>query len=147
MTEANAYGSPVLIEEGAWAGWSTWGYGADPYETMTGPYYLQKHDGAWRCAVMAERKHCNASGALHGGFLMTFADFALFAFALDHLTPSGAVTIGFSSEFLAAGQPGAPVYATGETLRATRSLVFARGIMTQHDKPIFSFSGTLKKLG
>lgn len=37
------------------------------------------------CSFRAERKHMNAVGVMHGGCLMTFADYSLFAIAHEHL--------------------------------------------------------------
>ena len=70
------------ITEGEFAGWSTWPN--EPFEHDTaGPFYLkQEDDGSMVAAFRAERKHMNAGGVVHGGALMTFADFALFEITL-----------------------------------------------------------------
>ena len=99
------------------------------------------------CAFRAEARHMNGMGGMHGGCLMTFADFALFAIAGDTLGPDGrAVTVGFTSEFLAAARTGDYMEARGEVLRAGRSLIFVRGLVTADTRPCLSFSGTVKRL-
>ena len=75
------------VTEGEWAGWSL--YGEDPFEDLTGPFYYRRDDnGRLVCAFKAEKKHMNGGGFMHGGCLMTFADYALFIIAMD--APEGA---------------------------------------------------------
>jgi acyl-coenzyme A thioesterase 13 len=134
--------------DGPFTGWWTWGYGQDPYETLTGPFYFQKTPDGVVCATLPEQRHLNGSlASIHGGFLMTFADFAIFAIAMDELEGAHAVTLSLTSEFLAAGKTGARLEARGGVTRATRSLVFVRGHIEQSGTTIFTFNGILKKLG
>ncbi len=147
MQDAEFFLEPEPVREGPMVGWCTWMYGCDPYETLVGPFYLREDPGAdTRCAVLAEQRHANGAGALHGGFLTTFADYALFAIARREL-PLPAVTLTLNCEFLSAARPGALLEATGQVLRSTRSLVFVRGIVFQHRTEVMSFSGVIKKLG
>src|SRR5436309_139604 len=72
------------VAEGPWKGWKN--YTSDPFELMTGPYYhRQEPDGSVVCAFRAERKHMNGSGYMHGGLMLTFADYAIFQIAGDAL--------------------------------------------------------------
>ncbi|MFC4347851.1 PaaI family thioesterase [Kordiimonas lipolytica] len=127
-------------------GYSTWG-DVDPFEDLVGPFYLKDNgDGTNRAAFVAERaRHCNNGGMLHGGLLMSFGDFALFAIAKEVLEGSG-VTVAFNGEFVSAGQPGDLIEATGEITRNTRSLIFVRGKIFTGDRTIMSFSGIIKKV-
>ncbi|MFN7674210.1 MAG: PaaI family thioesterase, partial [bacterium] len=82
----NTPSKPQLVTEGAFANWSTWGNGSDPFETLTGPFYMKPlPEGGYICAFMPEERHCNGMGNIHGGCLMTFADFALFAHCHDYM--------------------------------------------------------------
>lgn len=139
-------GEPRVLTDGPFAGWTTWSNGADPYETAIGPFCFRSDGDRARCAFLPRREHLNGGGAIHGGALMSFADFSLFAIAHNALAGAKAVTATFNSEFLSAGAPGAIVEAEGDVLRATRSLVFVRGLVTQGSRPLLAFSGTLKKL-
>lgn len=126
-------------------GFRTWG-DIDPFEALVGPFYYKRDaDGSYRSAFVSERRHLNAGGMLHGGLLMSFADFALFVTAKDHLDDGMAVTVGFNSEFVAAGRQDTLIEATGEVTRATRSLLFVRGKIFSGDQTILTFSGILKK--
>mgnify|MGYP000160607528 CR=1 FL=1 len=138
---------PEVITEGRFAGWTTWSNGADPYESVIGPFCFKIEDGEAVCAFEAKPHHCNGGGSIHGGALMSFADFALFAIAHNALKDAKAVTLTCNSEFIGAGVPGLIVEARGEVLRETRSLVFVRGLITQASRPLLAFSATLKKIG
>jgi uncharacterized protein (TIGR00369 family) len=133
------------IAEGEWAGWTQWGN--DPFEMHAGPFFRRKRaDGSIVCAFRAEKKHMNGGGFMHGGCLMTFADFALFAIGSDALEGTGSVTASLNGEFLDACQEGDLVECTGEITRAGRSLVFIRGLITTAGRPLLSFSGIVKKV-
>ncbi|MDX2233113.1 MAG: PaaI family thioesterase [Hyphomonadaceae bacterium] len=141
------YGAPTTLTNGPFAGWMTWGAGNDPFETLCGPLcFRTEDDGRQRAGFLPTEKHLNGGGVLHGGALMTFADFSLFALAHDVLQGQHAVTVTFNSELMGAGVLGAPVYAEGRVLRETKSMVFVQGRLEQNGQPIMAFSGTLKKI-
>jgi len=126
-------------------GYALWGY-EDPYEALIGPFYMKDNgDGTHRSAFFSERRHVNTGGALHGGLLMSFADYSLFAIAKDQLG-GPCVTVGFNSEFIGAVGEGHLVESSGEVLRATRSLLFVRGTIFTGDQTLLSFSGVLKRI-
>jgi uncharacterized protein (TIGR00369 family) len=137
---------PVTLTEGPFAGWSTWSAGSDPYETTIGPFYFRHDEGRIRCAFQPRREHLNGGGTIHGGALMSFADFSLFAIAHKALEGVDAVTLTCNSEFVGAGSLGGTVEAEGEVIREGRSVIFVRGLVTQASRPLLSFSGTLKKI-
>ena len=137
---------PRLITEGEWAGWHYWGDG-DPFEAQSGPFYFREEEGGKvRCAFRAGKKHMNGGGFMHGGCMMTFADFALFAFAWKDLKDTYAVTVSLNSEFIASGAVGDLVEATGEVVKAGGSLIFLRGTLTTAGRPLMTFSGVIKKV-
>jgi acyl-coenzyme A thioesterase 13 len=136
----------VTLTEGPFAGWTTWSQGSDPYETAIGPFYFRVEGGVARCAFQPRRQHLNGGGTIHGGALMSFADFALFAIAHKALAGAHAVTLTCNSEFVGAGNLDGTVEAAGEVIRDGRSVIFIRGLVTQSSRPLLSFSGTLKKI-
>ena len=134
-----------LVNEGEWSGWTQ--FTADPFEEHAGPVFFRRdEDGAVRCGMRVEEKHLNGGHFIHGGALMTFADYCLFAIAQDELHDGPAVTATFNSEFVASVPAGALIECTGEVIRSTRHLIFVRGLMRSNGAPIFSFSGTLKRI-
>lgn len=148
MAENTSIGQPTPVTEGPFAGWMTWGLGSDPFETLTGPYHMKRlDDGAgWLCGFLPGPQNCNGHGNIHGGALMTFADFCLFAHAHDDLA-GPCVTVQFESQFTGGAKPGAIIESRGEVTRSTRSLVFVRGLMSQEGRPVLAYSGLLKRIG
>lgn len=135
---------PVLQTEGEFKDWLYWP--AEAFEFgVAGPFYYKKIGDEYVSRFRAADKHMNAGGSMHGGCLMTFADFALFAIAHDEIEYYG-VTVAFTSEFLAGARAGALMEARGDVLKAGRSIVFVRGLITADGEPALNFSGTIKKL-
>jgi len=133
------------ITEGPWAGWSMWS--ADAFELHAGPFYSRTDtDGRAICAFRAEAKHMNGGGFMHGGCLMTFADYALFAIAGDALAGGHSVTASLSGEFLDSAHEGDLIEAKGDVTREGGSLVFIRGMVTTAGRPLLTFSGIVKKV-
>jgi uncharacterized protein (TIGR00369 family) len=133
------------VTEGEWAGWRTWGH--DPFEQLTGPFYARRgEDGQMVCAFKAERQHMNGMGFMHGGCLLTFADYALFCIADEALKGTDNVTASLNAEFIDAAREGDRIEASGEVVRAGGSLVFIRGLVSTGGRPLLNFSAIVKKV-
>ena len=133
------------ITEGEWAGWSL--YVHDPFEDLTGPFhYRRQADGGMVCGFRAEKKHMNGGDFMHGGCLMTFADYALFMIADHELQGVGSVTASFNAEFVDSARVGDLIEARGEVVRAGGSMVFVRGLITTGERPLLNFSAIVKKI-
>ena len=119
----------------------------DAFEDYVGPlYYKEADDGEIRCAFVAADNHVNGQSVLHGGMLMTFADYAVFLFARKALGNQRAVTVSFSSDFTAAVGEGEFIEATGEVVHETGGLLFMRGRVFCEETTLLRFSAVLKKL-
>ncbi|MEO0817316.1 MAG: PaaI family thioesterase [Pseudomonadota bacterium] len=133
------------VTEGEFAGWSYWD--DEPFEAETaGPFYFRLEGDTPVAAFRAERKHMNGAGVVHGGCLLSFADFALFAIASHAMDGAYGLTVALTSEFLSGPKEGALIEARGEVLRAGGSLIFVRGIVSGDGTPCLNFSGTIKRL-
>jgi uncharacterized protein (TIGR00369 family) len=138
-------GREIIQGEGEWADWFLV-RGVDPFEDLAGPFYMREEpDGTYRSAFRVEAKHTNGSGNAHGGCLMTFADFSLFAIARAALPDFESVTVSLNGEFVGPARLGERVESTGEVIRAGRSMVFIRGLVTADGRNALSFSGVVKK--
>lgn len=134
------------VTQGPFQGWKTWP--EEPFEHDTaGPFYFRIDETGPVCAFRAEHKHMNSGGVMHGGCLMTFADYALFGIAHNHMGENDyGLTIAFNAEFLSGPKVGQLIEARGEVLRAGRSIIFVRGLVTANSEPALNFSGTIKKV-
>jgi uncharacterized protein (TIGR00369 family) len=126
---APQHGLGPVIREGDWAGWSKWS-GQEPFED--------------HCLVRPE--NMNGVGSVHGGALLTFADYSLFLIAYQQLQGHYSVTVSLNGEFLTGAPVGARLISRGEVLKTGRSLLFVRGVVRHQSTAVFAFSGVLKIL-
>lgn len=126
---------------------------SDPFEDHTGPFYFRidgdaRAAGSVHCVLPTLPRQANYAGGVHGGAILTFADYALCIVAgraADGGTnTSFAVTVSIAVEFLSPGRIGPPLEATGEPLQVTGRLAFARGSITQQGKTIALWSGVVR---
>lgn len=138
---------PTKLEtQGEFAGWSYWE--GDKFEAeLVGPFYQREEDnGTMVGAFRAEDRHMNGHGNMHGGCMMSFADFGLFVICEKELGEDSGVTLSMSSDFISAANAGDLMEVRGEVIRAGRSIIFIRGMVTANGKPCLNFSGTVKKI-
>ena len=74
----------------------------DPFEDHVGPLGYKIEGNKISFAFQADGRHANTSGTLHGGMLMTFADFALCLTAVWDQPGEKCVTVSCNCEFVAA---------------------------------------------
>ena len=106
-----------------------------------------KRDGEkWRYAMLTAQEHANPQGAVHGGMLMTFADHGLSILAWEAAGRAPCTTIQLNTHFLSAVEPGEFVEFSGQITRATRGLVFVRGILSVGDRDVAAVDGIWRVL-
>lgn len=118
----------------------------DPAEDHIGPFYYQVADGNLKYAFLATAQHCNEHGMVHGGVLMTFADYCLCMEATNHYQGENCVTISFNCEFVSGGRMGDLIESTAEIVRQTGSLTFVRGQVFSAEETILTYSSVVKRL-
>lgn len=133
------------VREGEWQGWYHW-EPLDDFEELAGPFYCRPEGEGVLCGWIPGEKNRNSGGNIHGGALMTYADFALFMIAGGMSNAVHGVTVTMNCEFVGAGVPGRLLTASGEVVRAGGSLVFVRGTIADESRPVLTFSGTIKRL-
>ena len=137
---------PDIVTEGEFEGWMTWKSEAFEHDTA-GPFYFRTDERGDVAAFRVQAKHMNQGAVVHGGCLMTFADFSLFAIAQEVFKEGEyGLTVAFTSEFLSGAKLGQLVEARGEVLREGGSLIFVRGVLTADRKPCLNYSATLKRI-
>ncbi|GLK80521.1 PaaI family thioesterase [Methylopila turkensis] len=114
---------------------------------LVGPIFTRRADGPLRSfGFVAERKHANLIGVVHGGMLMTLADRALGVSAWDAAGSKPSVTIQFDMQFLSSAKMGDFVSVAPEVVRLTRTLVFMKGSLQVDDRLVAAASGIWKIL-
>lgn len=137
---------PAPARGDEWAGWQVWR--GDAFEDHAGPFYFREEpDRSLRCAFRAEAHHLNGGGTMHGGCILTFADYAMFIIGNKAMGGTGGgVTISLNGEFIGPVGLGDLVEAVGEVVRAGGSLIFMRGLISTGGRPVMTFSGVVKRL-
>ena len=120
--------------------------GFDPAEDHVGPFYFAKQGDKLSYAFEAAQSHCNAHGSVHGGILMTFADYCLCMEATDHYASETCITVSFSSAFVSVAEIGALVEGRVDVTKKTGSMVFLTGSLFVSDETILTFTAVVKRL-
>ena len=117
----------------------------DPFEDHVGPFWFRKDNGVAHCRMAPDQRHLNSGGMVHGGLLMSFADYAL-ATAAGATEGKFALTAALTCQFLSAGRPGAPIEAQAEEVRAGKTLSFVRGTVCQNGTALLACTGTFRPI-
>lgn len=118
----------------------------DPAEDHIGPFFYKVVGaGNVQTAFLPQKHHCNTYGGVHGGVLMTFADYGLCLAAIESEADS-VVTVSATCEFIDAAREGEWLSGTGELTRMTGSMAFTRVVIRAGDRVVMTASGVIKRL-
>ena len=114
---------------------------------VNGPIYMLQQGADVRFGLRVEPRHANPMGNLHGGMMASFCDM-LIPLSVHRKHPELGrrflPTISLQIDYLAPAPGGCWIEGTAELLRATRSLVFAQGLVTADGVPCARASGVFK---
>jgi uncharacterized protein (TIGR00369 family) len=113
---------------------------------LIGPILFKRDDRGLRFGFLADPKHENRRGVIHGGMLAAFSDRALGAAARDVQAGISVATIELGVHYVSAVNVGEFVEAECETVRMTRSLAFMRGTLMVGDRVVATAEGVWKIL-
>lgn len=116
------------------------------FAETVGPLYLRAAAPV-RFGLLAEARHGNVHGAVHGGLLMTLADQVLGLTVMQSVgleTP--VVTVSLHCDFVSAVRPGDWIEGEATITRVTRSLVFVHGSLVHGGGVVLSAAGVWKKV-
>ena len=122
------------------------------FGTHVGPFYRPPAvpegapDPDLRCGFLADQRHGNKRGVVHGGMLATAFDVALGNASWTAAGQKPCATVQLNVHFIGAVQLGEFVEMQAEVMKATRSLVFLRGTMRVGDRLVASADGVWKIL-
>jgi uncharacterized protein (TIGR00369 family) len=94
-------------------------------------------------AFVADAKHMNGSGAVHGGMLMAFADIAMSRTARAG-GGQGCNTVSLTADFVGPGKLGDLIEARVRVTRRTRTLVFQSSDIVVADRILLVATGVWK---
>lgn len=120
-----------------------------PAVNMIGPFF---YDGAWQgteagetvvTAFRAREDHSNTINTVHGGVLMTFADYTLCMAALNPQFPNCA-TISINTDFVSPGKLGDLILGYGTLTRRTKSTAFTTCVLKSGDDILMNATGIIR---
>lgn len=118
-----------------------------PFMEHNGPLYLLQQGDVVKMGFRVEQRHINPMGNLHGGMMASFCDMLL-PLSVHHKNPEVGhrflPTISLQLDYLAPAVLGCWVEGEAQLLRATRSLVFAQGLVSADGQPCARASGVFK---
>ena len=126
------------------AGWKP--MPASDYPALIGPFLARREGDGWRYGFVAEQRHLNKGGVVHGGMLVSFADDALGATVWEAVGRQPVTTVQLSTQFIAPVRLGEFVEMRAEVLRRTRTVVFVRGVLEVGGRAVVHADGVWKIL-
>jgi uncharacterized protein (TIGR00369 family) len=123
----------------------------DNYIGLVGPLWRRPVEeetvrGQMRFAFLAEQRHLNLNGMVHGGMIMTFADHAIGLTARSVNKGNRQATVQLDTHFLSGVEDGELVEARCRLVRETKSLLFLAAELAVGERPVATAQG-LWKLG
>lgn len=116
------------------------------FGTHVGPFWRPVEGDTSRCGFLADDRHGNKRGVVHGGMLATAFDVALGNASWEAAERRPCATVQLAVQFIGAVQLGEFAEISVEVMKTTRSIVFLRGTMTVGDRIVASADGVWKIL-
>ncbi len=113
---------------------------------LVGPLWQRDKDQNLAFGFVAEEKHLNRRGVVHGGMLMAFADQALGLTAREVNGGLPQATIQLDTQFIAPVTVGEFVQVKAHVVRRTRTILFMRGTLVVGERAVASSQGIWKVL-
>lgn len=116
------------------------------FGTHVGPFWRPADGDDTLCGFLADERHGNKRGVVHGGMLATAFDVALGNASWEAAGQKPCATVQLNVHFIGAVKLGEFAQMQAEVVRATRSLVFLRGVMTVDGRVVATADGVWKIL-
>jgi acyl-coenzyme A thioesterase PaaI-like protein len=117
------------------------------FPVVVGTFWSKRFGDAYRFGFVAEERHANVGGVVHGGMLVTFVDDLLGASVWFAVKQRPVTTVQLNTRFISPARPGDFVTLVPEIQRVTKSVVFVRGEVFVGDRLVLSADGVWKILG
>lgn len=116
------------------------------FMVLIGPLWQRGGGQDIAFGFLAQEKHLNRRGVVHGGMLMAFADQALGLTARELTGGLPQATIQLDTHFIAPAVAGEFITVRAEVVRRTRSILFMRGTLDVAERAVASSQGIWKVL-
>lgn len=109
-----------------------------------GPLWTRREADAWAYGLLAQGKHLNPAGVVHGGALLTLVDHAISAVAWEASGRLPCVTLQLDTHFADGVREAQFVQARAEVVQRSASLLFMRASLTVEDRLVLSAQAIMK---
>lgn len=113
---------------------------------MVGPIWRKGAGPGVRFGLLPETKHGNHREIVHGGMLMTLADYGLGSYMSEITGNQHQVTIQLDVQFNSGAVLGEFLEVKSELTRQTSQLFFVRGLILAGERVVVSASGIWKSV-
>lgn len=120
--------------------------GRQGFIAHTGPMWARDSGQGLEFGMLADVKHLNPAGVVHGGALTTLIDSAVSTVAWEAMGRVPCLTVQLDVHFMDAVRAGEFVVARAEVMRATAHLVFMRGTLVVGERAVVSATAVMKIL-
>jgi acyl-coenzyme A thioesterase PaaI-like protein len=111
--------------------------------TLVGPIWRKSEGKSISYGFVGQPKHGNHRGIIHGGMIMSFADYAIGMTAARE-GGNSSVTIQLDIQFVSAAEIGEFITSRQELVRKTTALFFMRGEVVAGTRVVATASGIWK---
>ncbi|WP_332741864.1 PaaI family thioesterase [Hydrogenophaga sp.] len=112
----------------------------------SGPLWTRREGDGWVYGLLAEDKHLNPAGVVHGGALATLIDHVVSTVAWEACARTPCVTVQLDTHFLAEVRAGDFALARAGITARTGSLVFVDGLVQVEGRTVLTARGVMKML-
>lgn len=124
------------------AGWEKIDLTSD-FAKEVGPFYRRAQPVG--LGFVAEARHANNNGVVHGGALATLADIGLFVIAADGRDLMNGATLSLNLNYLQPGRVGRFIHCEGRIVREGSSIIFVAGSVRDGAEELLTFNGVIKR--
>ena len=119
----------------------------DPYEQHNGlDYHHDVGDGRVEVGLLADQRHANEYGWVHGGVMMMLADAALCMNSRWHDPNEAAITVSATNNFVKGAKIGEFLQTRTHVIRRTRQFSFVNCEVVVDDRICLSSRAVIKRL-
>ena len=132
-------------QDGGWALWDQSAYDGWPSHWPPVPFHIDSESRA-RFTLIPTPDMGNRMGAVHGGFLASFAEAMLGVFIEPLDRPHSTVTVSLNIDYPAGAQVGVELNGEATLLRETGRMQFVRIDLFQQGQLVLCANGVLRKV-
>lgn len=118
----------------------------DGFMGQSGPLWTRRESDGWLYGLLAEDRHLNPAGVVHGGALATLIDHVISTVAWAACDRAPCVTVQLDTHFLAGVRAGDFALARASITARTGSLVFVDGLVEVEGRAVLTARGVMKIL-